>query len=439
MCDTFIILPAATLDGSIIFAKNSDREPNEAQSLEYHPPQTHAKGAALKCTYIEIPQARETLGVLLSRPYWMWGAEMGANEKGVVIGNEAVWSRMPADKKGRLIGMDLLRLALERSATAAGALATIIQLLNDHGQGGICGYEDKRMAYHNSFIIADPLSAWVLETAGHLWIAQKIRKFYAISNGLTIAEEFDEIHPDLIETARKKGWLKKGATFDFARCFADWFYTTFSASKRRRSRVLNLLQACARGVAVEDAIKILRDHHQIAYLPDSHFFCDRLCAHAANPLSRHSGQTTGSLVAHLQGDRKNYWATGTSAPCLGIFKPIWLEKEVLPDIGPASTGRFDPQTLWWRHERLHRSVLLDFTARRRVLLKERDQMESDFRQQAREVSADGRQDLTRRAFALSHSATQRWTVKVQDMPVKLRGNFIYRRYWQRQNQKAGLI
>ena len=43
----------------------------------------------------------------------MWGAEMGANQHGVVIGNKAVWSRMPLNRGVALTGMDLLRLALE--------------------------------------------------------------------------------------------------------------------------------------------------------------------------------------------------------------------------------------------------------------------------------------------------------------------------------------
>jgi hypothetical protein len=41
----------------------------------------------------------------------MWGAEMGANEKGVCIGNEAVWTKLNSedDLVERLLGMDLLR------------------------------------------------------------------------------------------------------------------------------------------------------------------------------------------------------------------------------------------------------------------------------------------------------------------------------------------
>ncbi len=44
MCDTFVSLSSATRDGSIIFGKNSDREPNEAQVLEFYPAIVYSNG-----------------------------------------------------------------------------------------------------------------------------------------------------------------------------------------------------------------------------------------------------------------------------------------------------------------------------------------------------------------------------------------------------------
>lgn len=62
-----------------------------------------------KCTYIEIEQVAHTHAVVLSKPAWLWGAEMGANEHQVCIGNEAVWGRESADGEEALLGMDLVR------------------------------------------------------------------------------------------------------------------------------------------------------------------------------------------------------------------------------------------------------------------------------------------------------------------------------------------
>jgi secernin len=438
MCDTFVALPSVTVDGSVVFGKNSDREPNEAQTLEYHPARAYSTPAALQCTYRAIPQVKATLGILISRPFWMWGAEMGANEKGVVIGNEAVWTRMPLSKKNGLTGMDLLRLALERSATASAALETIVGLLADHGQGGICGYEDKRLAYHNSFIIADPGQAWVLETAGHLWAALKIMDFYAISNGLTIGEAFDESHPQLIETARVKGWLKKGQSFHFARCFSDWFYTTFSACRSRQRRSADLIGAERGRMNPAAAMKILRDHQGAEYRPDSHFLGNRICAHAANRLARSATQTTGSLVAHLKPEIQSYWATGTAAPCTSLFKPVWFNANVLPDIGPPPGGTYNAASLWWQHEQLHRSILPDFATHLQALSLERDQIEKAWMEEAAGISAPRQWGLTQAAFRQARQKTSEWIKQIRSASAHRQNQWTYRRYWQTLNRKAGI-
>jgi len=177
MCDTCVVLSGATRDGEAFFAKNSDREPNEAQYLTIIPAQDYKAGEKLRCTYIEIPQVSHTYQVLLSQPYWMWGAEMGANEHGVVIGNEAIFTKVPAKKEPGLIGMDYLRLALERSGTALEALKTITALLEQYGQSGNCSAEHG-LYYHNSFLIMDGKEAYVLETIEKMWIARQVRDFY---------------------------------------------------------------------------------------------------------------------------------------------------------------------------------------------------------------------------------------------------------------------
>ncbi|XP_027728407.1 secernin-2 isoform X2 [Vombatus ursinus] len=174
-CDCFVSLPPASAIPAVIFAKNSDRPRDEVQEVVLVPSGTHAPGSRLQCTYIEVDQVERTHAVILSRPAWLWGAEMGANEHGVCIGNEAVWTQEPVGQEEALLGMDLLRLGLERGSSAQEALTVITNLLEQYGQGGSCREDPTPFCYHNTFLLADRKEAWVLETAGKLWAAQRIR------------------------------------------------------------------------------------------------------------------------------------------------------------------------------------------------------------------------------------------------------------------------
>ncbi len=434
MCDTFVCTTSATEDGSVIFGKNSDREPNEAQILEYIEPASFGEGEKTACTYLRIPQVRHIHGVLLSRPFWMYGAEMGANDKGVVIGNEAVFTKLPVRKRDTLTGMDLLRLALERADTAEKALQTIVDLMAEYGQGGICGLSDKKMTYHNSYIICDPSEAWVLETAGDMWAAKKVEGYYSISNGLTIGEEYDLSHPDLVDTALKNGWLKKGKDFNFARCYSDWLYTTFSGSKQRRSYSYGELKKNTGSFTVSDAIGILRSHPEKDSNHDKSLINTRICVHGGNGLTRNS-QTAGSLVAHLRKENPVYWVTGTSSPCAGVFKPVGFKGKVLPDLGPSPTEKYNPETYWWKHEELHRELLKDFS-RVELFAEERNRLEAVFIKRAYETG--DLFSLTGEAFSESLKAESEWLKLVKGKQSGRKPGLMFRKYWEKKNKSAGI-
>jgi dipeptidase len=402
MCDTLVVVEP----GRVLFAKNSDRNPNEAQYLDWQPRRSYPAGTRVRCTWIDIPQARQTHAVLVSRPFWMWGAEMGTNEYGVTIGNEAVFTRQKYAKTG-LTGMDLLRLALERAATAGEAVELIVDLIRQFGQGGGCGHENRRFTYHNSFLIADPQTAYVLETAGRHHAVEQVQGPRSISNGLTIP------------------W--------FAQRHGDFLRTRLSGCRIRQKLTQSL---AARAAGVADLMAILRDHgtagDQIDQAACAAPRYARLngglgapCVHAGGLLA--AAQTTASWVAELRPSGSSHWVTATAAPCLSLFKPVRVGEPL--DLGPAPADRVDYGTLWWRHELLHRAVMRDPVALGGSFLAERDAVQQRWLASPPEPVE---------AFAEADALLASWTKSVLSHPSRDRRPGFVRRYWRRRNARAGL-
>ncbi|MBI2795282.1 MAG: C69 family dipeptidase [Gemmatimonadetes bacterium] len=387
MCDTLL----RVLPDRVLFAKNSDREADEPQVVEWHAAAAHAPGSEVRCTHIAIAQAPRTHATVISRPVWMWGAEIGANEHGVVIGNEAVFTRERVPVEGGLTGMDLLRLALERATSAREAVQAITSLNERHGQGGRCGYEDTGFRYFSSFAVADAREGWIVETAGRAVATEQVTGARTISNGLTIPG-FAEAHGDLLRTR-------------------------VSACRARQARTL---ASASRAERVPAMIAALRDHGPERWPRYGAFTgaMDVPCMHAGGLVA--ASQTTGSWVAEVTPGGARHFVTGTSAPCLSVFKPVRVGEPI--DVGPVP-GTEPDDSLWWAHERLHRRVMKDPARLAPLFVAERDALE------ARWLAGDG--DGAAQAWAEARAALAAWTVRVEAASPGRRDRrpWAARHYW----------
>lgn len=439
MCDTILATAGHSARHAMLFGKNSDRHRNEAQAIEYFPRRDHVPDAQVSCTYLTIPQARRTHAVLLCRPFWIWGAEMGANEHGVVIGNEGIHARSPAPQAEALTGMDLLRLTLERASTAAQAVEVLTALLERYGQGGNCGYLVPSF-YNNSFMIADATEAFVLETLGREWLLERVEGLRALSNRFSIREP-QRVSAGLHALIRDSGWSAESAPC-YAEVIADPNREHLGNAGARMACSTSLLHSRDPKLTVADMMSILRDHGTgERFHPHWRTDCltrRTLCMHAGAG-DRH-GQTVGSMVSELQPGRSVHWVTGTAAPCISIFKPVLLDVP-LPSRGPPPTGQYDERALWWRHERLHRAAVRgDFAKFIDGLRGERDALEASFEARIRAVlnggSAADRSRVVAQCWEEALAAEDRWEARINLASVS--DDAPYLAGWDAMNQQAGL-
>jgi secernin len=360
-CDSLVALSNSTSDGSVLFAKNSDRDPpTECQPLLRVPRKRYAKSAKLRCQYIEIDQASETAALIGSRPYWLWGFEHGLNEHGVTIGNHTVFTKDGLTGLG-LIGMDLVRLGLERGTSAFHAVETIAALVERYGQGG-SGYVDKDWPYHNSFLIADRREAYLLETSDRRWALKRIHDVGSASNHLTIGDDWDAVSPGLIEHAIEQGWWSETEQdrFDFARAYRDTGIVPDIISSGRHSRTCQVLESGRGKITAETLRRALRDHYDSGpvFRPGATADNERyysVCMHSP-PV----GMTTASMVARLGSDGGPlvYWGS-LGSPCVGVFLPYYLDGE-LPEVLAHGGEQPSTESPWWQFHQLLGLVARDF-------------------------------------------------------------------------------
>lgn len=405
MCDLMVAMPDATKSGNIIFGKNSDRPARECQVLHYSPGGKNEVRKQIDCSYVTISDATKTLATFGCRPYWCWGYETGMNEAGVIGGNAAIYTRslwLPENREvPGLTGMDLLRLGLERGDTAEKAVDIITDFLEEYGQWGSAvqakNHEDG--SYENSYLIADRNEAWVLETTGKRWIAEKVTKgVRSISNQPTIRSKWTKGSEDIEAFPREKGWWNNNNNhFDFAAIYGDHDHYSRQVSYIRLQRSRQLLLEHTGEITIGTIMSILRDHYEDTFLggPQFHPFLPdflTLCMHDS-PAKFTWGNTATSVVAEL--DRSEdapppFWLSYLP-PCSSAYMAFFVDAQVPEMVGKtgktelnvyhpeeAPADEFDSNSLWWRFNRLVEEIAKEPHKRLHEVRKQFDPLEKGF-------------------------------------------------------------
>ncbi|MFR5833220.1 MAG: hypothetical protein ACLUE6_04670 [Acutalibacteraceae bacterium] len=400
MCDTVFL----RRDGVNFFGKNSDRSPNEAHIMIRCPARDYEDGATLRTTYLTIPQAKHTNACVLLKPHWIWGAEMGWNEHGLHIGNEALFTNVKREKSDGLIGMDLLRLALERTDNALSAAELIISLITEYGQDGNCAF-DKKFFYHNGFLIADKDRAFVLETAGRNWVLEEAGDVRTISNCISITD----------------GYVRSGGNVqgNFKKQFENKLFTAVAgAENRRRSTECAISRD---GEPVSLILSALRGHKDETVTVNRSSTASP-CMHAGNMFG---DQTTGSYAAEIG---KVSFVTGSSFPCLSVFKPLSPKALVLPENEKAALAYWVRRELVNRHIMSGVSFAVDYLYAGRELEKK----------YASAALAAGTEDeiekLSAECFAEEEKLVTDFLSRVKDKPIRIYGSPYFRSYWKKKNK-----
>ncbi len=317
MCDTLVAKDLAT--GEWYFAKNSDRDIDEPQVIQYcdpqegltTPTQIEQRSYYNNNQYPTLLKASEELSLtnraLICRPAWIWGAEMGINEKGVAIGNEALFARRRSSKRG-LLGMDILRLTLHAASTAKEALEIIVALLKRWGQGGNGSYSG-RLHYHNSFLMVDGKEAYILESVNERWVGRQIEKIASISNAYTVETDYtlaDEI------TLRQRP--------NFKRTYASRLHLPFTQGNHRQRTTYNL--AKKRGANWESMLSVLR--HNEGGVENFDHSMRSVCMDAKGLVK---SRTTASMVAKWTSNGIEVALTTAPIPLYTPFIPFELSEE----------------------------------------------------------------------------------------------------------------
>jgi dipeptidase len=286
-CTSMLVTKGATSDGSTFMTYAADAHELYGE-LYYTPARRHAAGALRDIIEWDtgkflgrIPQPAATYSVVGNM-----------NEHQLSIGESTFSGRKELEGPAGIIDYgSLIYIALERAKTAREAIKVMTDLVAEYGYAST----------GESFSIADPNEAWILEMIGKgagkkgaVWVARRLPEGYisAHANQSRIGQfplndpQNTLFSKDVISFAREQGWFT-GADKDFN--FADTYHPfDFESMRFAEARVWSIFRRAApsaklgaeyvdgsvpgkrlplwvkpdRKVSVQDTLALMRDHFE---------------------------------------------------------------------------------------------------------------------------------------------------------------------------------
>ena len=242
-CTNFIVTKGASTDGSVMVTYAADS--HALYGALYHTPGGKHKSGAMLPVYEwdtgrylrDIPQVKET-----------WSTIGNMNEHSLIIGETTYGGRRELeDSTGRMDYGSLIYITLQRAKTAREAIGVIAELADTYGYA----------SSGESFSIADPDEAWIMELIGKgfkddgkggnarkgiVWVARRIPDGYVSAHAnqariTTFPKDDPEnclYSPDVISFAREMGYYNgPDADFSFSDAYAPLDFGGMRACEAR--------------------------------------------------------------------------------------------------------------------------------------------------------------------------------------------------------------
>jgi dipeptidase len=285
-CTNILVTKGASSDGSVIISYSVDGE--FYPTLRYVPAADHAPGEAF-----EVRGRDGSVRLRIPQPPHTYAVVGIMNEHQLAIGETTFDGRLELqNKQGGIHYWALMQLALQRARTAREAIKVMTDLVAEYGYAST----------GESFSIADPNEAWILEMIGEgegvkgaVWVAERVPDGLIAAHAnrsrigtFPLADPENCVYsPNVIEFAVRKGYYnpKSDGPFRFCDVYCPatakelrYTETRVWSIFRRAAPSLDLSVDYSRGtpgakpyplwikpdrkLSVRDVMALMRDHYE---------------------------------------------------------------------------------------------------------------------------------------------------------------------------------